>query len=98
MLGVLPADIGTMAEIAAPSTASEMAATPIALEPAGGGDVSIEINMPSITINGNADASTVSQLEDTMARLKADLMREIERQFPAMMARNAHYGRRTSYA
>ena len=98
MLGVLPADIGTMAEIAAPPTASEMAATPIALEPAGGGDVSIEINMPSITINGNADASTVSQLEDTMARLKADLMREMERQFPAMMARNAHYGRRTSYA
>ena len=60
--------------------------------------MNVEISMPSITINGNADAGTVGQIEDVLARAKAEIMREMERKFPELLAGNAQYGRRTSYA
>ena len=64
----------------------------------GGSTNTIEINMPAITINGNADAGTVTQLEGLMDQMKADLMREVRKQFPGMVASNDHRERRLSYA
>ena len=99
LANALPADMGTVAEIVAPPTEAEMAAAPVAMEPVGSiGTNTIEINMPAITINGNADAGTVNQLEGLMEKMKADLMREVRKQFPGMVASNDHRERRLSYA
>lgn len=99
LANALPADMGTVAEIVAPPAEAEMAAAPVAMEPVGSiGTNTIEINMPAITINGNADAGTVNQLEGLMEKMKADLMREVRKQFPGMVASNDHRERRLSYA
>lgn len=100
MVEALPPDIGSIADVAAPPTEAQLAMAPVAMEPAGGGggDMSIEINMPAITINGNADAQTVDSMASLMEKLKADLIREMRRQFPSMMESNRHQERRLSYA
>ena len=98
MVGALPPEIGTIAEIAMPPTEADMAAAPVALEPTGGGDMHFEYHAPSITINGNADGGTVSQIEDVLAKAKAEWMREVERKFGSMYSNMRHNERRTSFA
>ena len=91
MLGVIPQ--GNSLAGAEPDTVK----FPLAMEPRGSESTSIEINMPSITIQGNADANIVSQMEGVLARMKADIMREMEKQFGVMQERNSHQERRLSY-
>ncbi len=98
MVEALPPEISSIADVIAPPTEAQMAAAPIALEPTSEGG-SFEINFsPQITINGNADSGTVSQMEGVLAKIKADLMREVERKFGGMMADYNHNQRRRSLA
>lgn len=98
MMDALPPTIGAIAELAMPPTEAEMAAAPVALEPpAMGGNIEVNFN-PQITIQGNADGGTVSQMGDMLTQLKAELMREVERKLGGMLAAEAHERRRTSYA
>jgi len=94
----LPLDIGLISDILAPPTEAQIEAAPVAMEPVGTTS-SFEINFnPQITINGNADSNTVSQMSNELSRLKAELMRELKREFSSMMADYNHNQRRTSLA
>jgi len=62
-----------------------------------GGDIEVNFN-PQITIQGNADSGTVSQMGDMLSKLKAELMREVRREFGNMKADFEHQERRRSYA
>ena len=98
MVDALPPEISTIAEVISPPTEAEMAATPIAYElPSMGGDIEVNFN-PQITIQGNADSGTVSQMGDMLSKLKAELMREVRREFGNMKADFEHQERRRSYA
>ena len=98
MVEALPPDISTIADIIAPPTEAQMAAAPIALEsPSAGGSFEINFN-PQITIQGNADSGTVSQMGDMLSKLKAELIREVRREFGGMMADHQHNQRRASFA
>jgi len=94
----LPPEINAIAEAAMPPTEADMAAAPVALEPQSGGDMYFEYHAPNIVINGNAGSGTVSQLEEALARAKADWMREVERKFGGMYNNMKHNERRTSFA
>lgn len=95
MLGVLPPEISTIADVIAPPSEAQMAAAPVALEPpSAGGHVQVEINMPAITIQGNADGNTVANIEAVVARA----VRDLERRIPDIMKANSHNERRTSLA
>lgn len=95
MLGVLPPEISTIADVIAPPSEAQMAAAPVALEPPStGGHVQVEINMPAITIQGNADGNTVANIEAVIARA----VRDLERRIPDIMKANSHNERRTSLA
>ena len=83
-------DISRETETNPPSVFSRPAASE-------GGITSIEINMPAITINGNADAGAINQIEGLLAKFKDDVLKEMSRQFPAMKANNDNYERRLSY-
>ena len=94
----LPPDIGMISDILAPPTEAQIAAAPVALEPTSQVS-SFEVNFsPQITINGNADSNTVSQMSNELSRLKAELMRELRREFGSMVADYKHNERRTSLA
>ena len=98
MVDALPPEIGTIAEVISPPTEAEMAAAPVAYEPTStGGDIEVNFN-PQITIQGNADSGTVSQMGDMLSKLKAELMREVRREFGNMKADFEHQERRRSYA
>ncbi len=98
MVDALPPEISTIAEVISPPTEAEMAAAPIAYEPPSmGGDIVVNFN-PQITIHGNADSGTVSQMGDMLSKLKAELMREVRREFGNMKADFEHQERRRSYA
>lgn len=98
MAEALPPEISTIAEVAFQPTEAQMLEAPIAYEPPSmGGEISINFN-PQITIQGNADEGTVSQMGDMLARMKAELMREVRREFGGMMADHQHNQRRRSYA
>ena len=98
MMEALPPEISTIAEVVSPPTEAQMAAAPIAYEPpSAGGEVSISFN-PQITIQGNADSGTVSQMGDMLSKLKAELMREVRRELGGMMADHQRNQRRLSYA
>lgn len=98
MVDALPPEISTIAEVISPPTEAEMAAAPVAYEPPSmGGDIEVNFN-PQITIQGNADSGTVSQMGDMLSKLKAELMREVRREFGNMKADFEHQERRRSYA
>jgi hypothetical protein len=98
MVETLPPEINTIADVITPPTEAQMAAAPVALEPPiMGGSFEINFN-PQITINGNADNNTVSQMSSELSRLKAELMRELRREFGSMVADYKHNERRTSFA
>ena len=87
-----------ISDILAPPTEAQIAAAPVALEPTSQVS-SFEVNFsPQITINGNADSNTVSQMSNELSRLKAELMRELRREFGSMVADYKHNERRTSLA
>ena len=90
--------IGELAELAMPPSEAGTA-MPMAMEPPApiGGNVEVHFN-PQITIQGNADSGTASQIEAILAREREKLLREVERRFPGMMERHEHYGRRVSFA
>ncbi len=58
------------------------------------GDVHIEINMPAITIQGNADSGTAANINAVIAQA----IRDLERRLPAILKANEHNQRRTSLA
>lgn len=98
MVETLPPKISTIAEMASPPTEAEMAATPVAYEPpSAGGEISVNFN-PQITIQGSADSSTVSEMGDMLSKLKAQLLREVRREFGSIMADHQHNQRRASFA
>ena len=98
MVEALPPEISTIADVMAPPTEAQMAAAPVALEPPSAGG-SFEINFnPQITINGNADSNTVAQMSSELSKLKAELMRDLRREFGSMVADFKHNERRTSLA
>ena len=94
----LPPEISTIAEIASPPTEAEMEAAPIAYEPpSAGGEISVNFN-PQITIQGNANEETVSQMEGMLSKLKSELLRELRREYPNIAADYQHNQRRRSFA
>ena len=73
MQGILPADINTTAELAAPPTEAQVAAAPVAREPyREAGDVKIEYK-PTITVQGGAGSEIVHQIQDILSQGKDDL-------------------------
>ena len=84
--------MGVLPRAAALSPAPASAPAPAAIAPAPQGEFSVELNAP-ITINGNADSSTVAQLESAIQRLKNELARDFGRQFTAYKSNQ----RRLSY-
>lgn len=73
MQGILPPDINTTAELAAPPTEAQVAAAPVAREPyREAGDVKIEYK-PTITIQGGAGSEVVHQIQDILSQGKDDL-------------------------
>lgn len=91
----IPTGIGAIAEMVSPPTEAQMAAAPVALEPiAEGGDVHIEINMPSITVQGSADRDTVESMKEMLNRA----VRELERKMPDIINSYQHRQRRVSLA
>lgn len=91
----IPTGIGAIAEMVSPPTEAQMAAAPVALEPiAEGGDVHIEINMPSITVQGSADSDTVESMKEMLNRA----VRELERKMPDIINSYQHRQRRVSLA
>lgn len=98
MVEALPPEINTIADAIAPPTEAQMAAAPVALEPPSlSGSFEMHFN-PTITINGNADSSTVSQMEGALSQMKAEMMREFERKLDSMLSTREHRQRRTSLA
>jgi len=98
MVDALPPEISAIAEIASPPTEAEMAAAPIAYEPpSAGGEISVNFN-PQITIQGNANEETVSQMEGMLSKLKSELLRELRREYPNIAADYQHNQRRRSFA
>lgn len=91
----IPTGIGAIAEMVSPPTEAQMAAAPVALEPiTEGGDVHIEINMPSITVQGSADSDTVESMKEMLNRA----VRELERKMPDIINSYQHRQRRVSLA
>lgn len=91
----IPTGIGAIAEMVSPPTEAQMAAAPVALEPiAEGGDVHVEINMPSITVQGSADSDTVESMKEMLNRA----VRELERKMPDIINSYQHRQRRVSLA
>lgn len=73
MPGILPPDINTTAELAAPPTEAQVAAAPVAREPyRETGDVKIEYK-PTITIQGGAGSEVVHQIQDILRQGKDEL-------------------------
>lgn len=73
MQGILPPDINTTAELAAPPTEAQVAAAPVAREPyREAGDVKIEYK-PTISIQGGAGSEVVHQIQDILSQGKDDL-------------------------
>ena len=73
MQGILPPDINTTAELAAPPTEAQVAAAPVAREPyREAGDVKIEYK-PTITIQGGAGSEVVHQIQDVLRQGKDEL-------------------------
>lgn len=73
MPGILPPDINTTAELAAPPTEAQVAAAPVAREPYHEArDVKIEYK-PTITIQGGAGSEVVHQIQDILSQGKDDL-------------------------
>ena len=98
MVEALPPEINTIADAVAPPTEAQIAAAPVAVEPPSvSGNFEMHFN-PTITINGNADSSTVSQLEGALSQMKAELMREFERKLDGMLSAREHRQRRISLA
>jgi TP901 family phage tail tape measure protein len=98
MVNALPQDIGMLAELAMPGTEGAVEA-PMAMEPPSGMGGAIEINYnPQITIQGNADGSTVSQLEELLASEREKILHEVSKKFGGMMEVFMHEQRRRSYA
>ena len=62
-----------------------------------GGAIEINYN-PQITIQGNADGGTVSQLEELLASEREKILREVSKKFGGMMEVFMHEQRRRSYA
>ncbi|MBQ8677579.1 MAG: hypothetical protein IJ529_03835, partial [Alphaproteobacteria bacterium] len=91
---ILGVNAGAVAEITAPEV--EMPSLPSFLD-TGSQELHMEYHAPSITINGNADSGTVSQLEAVLARAKADWMREVQKNFGGMYNNMKHGQRRLSY-
>ena len=73
MQGILPPDVNTTAELAAPPTEAQVAAAPVAREPyREAGDVKIEYK-PTITVQGGAGSEIVHQIQDILNQGKDDL-------------------------